>query len=578
MKVLHLGKYYPPVKGGMETMLASICEGTSAHVRNRVIVANDRAATEEEQRGEVAVVRIARLAKAGSVALCPAMPLRLLQEDADIVVIHEPNPMGLLSYYLARPAGRLVVWFHSEVIRPNWLYWLFYRPFFEFALSRAAKIVVASPALAASAPQLQNWQSKCVVIPYGIDVETDRAGDAGRRAAEIRDEHSMPIVLFVGRLVPYKGVEVLLESMRGVSAVLSIVGGGPLRETLEARARELGVAQQVRFHGEVSGTELDALYRACDIFVLPSVTRQEAFGVVQIEAMARGKPVISTSVGTGVSWVNQHLATGVVVAPGDPAALHTAIQQLLRDSALRDAAGRRAAERARFTFSRTRMIESAVDMFRHVLADDVEFPPPSLGKRVLDIALSGAGLIASAPLWAALAALIKLQDGGPVFFSQERVGLGGRRFRALKFRSMVADAERVVGAIQARHNDPRVTRIGRLMRATAMDELPQLWNIFRGDMSFVGPRALRPGEIEVNGSGIAERIEDVPGFEARCAVRPGLTGIAQIYAPRDVIRRQKFRYDRVYIRRRSLWLDIRLIALSFWITVRGAWEVRGRKF
>jgi lipopolysaccharide/colanic/teichoic acid biosynthesis glycosyltransferase len=89
---------------------------------------------------------------------------------------------------------------------------------------------------------------------------------------------------------------------------------------------------------------------------------------------------------------------------------------------------------------------------------------------------------------------------------------------------------------------------------------------------------LRPGEIEVNGGGASERIEDVPGFEARCAVRPGLTGIAQIYAPRDVIRRQKFRYDRVYIRRRSLWLDVRLILLSFWITVRGAWEVRGRKF
>ena len=110
-----------------------------------------------------------------------------------------------------------------------------------------------------------------------------------------------------------------------------------------------------------------------------------------------------------------------------------------------------------------------------------------------------------------------------------------------------------------------------------MDELPQLWNIFHGDMSFVGPRALRPGEIDVNGRGVLERLEDVPGFRDRTAVVPGLTGIAQIYAARDVVRRHKFRYDKLYIRRQSFWLDIRLIALSFWITFRGTWENRGGK-
>jgi lipopolysaccharide/colanic/teichoic acid biosynthesis glycosyltransferase len=199
-------------------------------------------------------------------------------------------------------------------------------------------------------------------------------------------------------------------------------------------------------------------------------------------------------------------------------------------------------------------------------------------KRLLDVLLSGTGLVASAPLWLVISGLIKLEDGGPVFFSQERVGEHGRAFLALKFRSMITDAEARVGAIQSGKNDPRVTRVGRLLRATAMDELPQLWNIFRGDMSFVGPRALRPGEIEVNGRGTLERLEDVPGFGERCAVRPGLTGVAQIYAPRDIIRRHKFRYDRLYIRQRSFWLDLRLIALSFWITFRGAWESRDRKF
>lgn len=194
------------------------------------------------------------------------------------------------------------------------------------------------------------------------------------------------------------------------------------------------------------------------------------------------------------------------------------------------------------------------------------------------MALAGLGLIISAPLWALVALAIKLEDGGPILYVQERSGLAGTHFKACKFRSMIPHAEANVGAVQAREDDPRVTRVGRLLRATAMDELPQLWNIFRGDMSFVGPRALRPGEIERVGDGKVEMLEDVPGFAERSRVRPGLTGIAQIYAPRDIPRRLKFRYDRLYVRRQAFWLDVRLILLSFWITLRGTWEVRGRKF
>ena len=201
-----------------------------------------------------------------------------------------------------------------------------------------------------------------------------------------------------------------------------------------------------------------------------------------------------------------------------------------------------------------------------------------MGKRLLDLLLSSVGLLASAPLWAILAVAIKAEDGGPVFYMQERVGRGGRAFRVLKFRSMRPDAEAVSGAVQATAADARVTRIGRMMRATAMDELPQLWNIVRGDMSFVGPRALRPGEIEADGDGRLVRLEDVPGFEHRIVVRPGLTGIAQVYARRNIPRRQKFRYDRLYVQRRSWLLDVRLILLSFWISVHGTWEARGRKF
>jgi lipopolysaccharide/colanic/teichoic acid biosynthesis glycosyltransferase len=199
-------------------------------------------------------------------------------------------------------------------------------------------------------------------------------------------------------------------------------------------------------------------------------------------------------------------------------------------------------------------------------------------KRALDVALSGFGLLMSAPLWAIIAGAIKLDAHGPVFYGQARVGEGGRIFRVLKFRSMIVDAERDTGPMPADEDDPRVTRVGRVLRATAMDELPQLWNIFRGDMSVVGPRALRPEEIDVDSAGRPVPLQAIPGFAARSAIPPGLTGIAQIYARRDVSRRQKFRFDRLYIRRQSMLLDVRLILLSFWITARGTWETREKKF
>ncbi len=236
----------------------------------------------------------------------------------------------------------------------------------------------------------------------------------------------------------------------------------------------------------------------------------------------------------------------------------------------------------------------------------------TIAKRLFDLTLSGVGLLASLPLWGVIAVAIKWDDGGPVFFRDLRVGQGGAPFEAWKFRTMVPDADRLFGPRQAVEDDARVTSIGRLLRATAMDELPQLWNIFRGDMSFVGPRALRPGEIEVQGSTFKVQssrldssgfkvqsskfnvqgsrldsrdvqaegvtlLEQVPGYSMRHAVRPGLTGIAQIFADRDIPSRQKFRYDLLYIRRRSFWLDIRLVAISFWVTFRGRWEVRGTK-
>jgi lipopolysaccharide/colanic/teichoic acid biosynthesis glycosyltransferase len=201
-------------------------------------------------------------------------------------------------------------------------------------------------------------------------------------------------------------------------------------------------------------------------------------------------------------------------------------------------------------------------------------------KRYFDVLLSYVGIVLTSPLWIFIAIAIWFEDGGPVLFCSERVGKHGVIFKHIKFRTMIKDADELFGRLQAKENDIRVTRVGKLLRTTAMDELPQLWNIIKGDMSFVGPRPLLPAELEVrqNSSNGAVLIEEVPGYWIRHLVRPGLTGIAQIFAPRDIVRRRKFHYDLLYIKRQSFWLDNKLILISFWITLRGKWESRGKKF
>jgi lipopolysaccharide/colanic/teichoic acid biosynthesis glycosyltransferase len=196
-------------------------------------------------------------------------------------------------------------------------------------------------------------------------------------------------------------------------------------------------------------------------------------------------------------------------------------------------------------------------------------------KRPFDAGLAGLGLLLSAPLWGLIALAIKLEDGGPVFFRQERWGQGQRLMRVYKFRTMIPDADRTTQATAA---DPRVTKVGHVLRATALDEMPQLLNIWIGEMSFVGPRALPINERQQREESGDLPDEQVPGFTERLRVRPGLTGIAQIWAPRDVPRRQKFKYDLFYLKKQSFWFDLKLIALSFWITFRGRWEMRGQKY
>jgi len=584
LKVLHFGKYYPPARGGIETVVETLCRGErESAAESQALVINRDGPTIQGIVDGVPVLRVGSVATIGAVSVAPTLPAWLSRAQADVIVLHEPNPMALVAYAIARPRIPLVVWFHSEVIRPRWRYRMFYQPFLDFALRRASRIVVASPPMT-DVPALAPYRDKCVVVPFGLRLERYAITPAVAASMEsIRRAAARPILLFVGRLVHYKGVDVLLRAMRGLDADLMLIGDGPLRESLQNLASELGVADRVHFLGEVGDDSLLAWYHACDALVLPSVTRQEAFGMVQLEAMLCGHPVVSTDLGTGVAWVNQHERTGLVVPPRDAPALHDALHRLLTDGELRQQLGRTACARVREAFTDDRMCADTLRVYRAAIgAAALDAPIRTraslIAKRALDVALSGVGLMASAPLWGLIALAIKLEDGGPIFYGQERSGLNGVPFEVKKFRSMIPNAEARVGAIQATEHDPRVTRVGRLLRATAMDELPQLWNIFRGDMSFTGPRALRPGEIEAGGNGELERLEDVPGFRERSSVRPGLTGIAQIYAPRDITRRWKFRYDLVYVRRQSFWLDVRLILLSFWITFRGKWEARDQKF
>jgi len=198
-------------------------------------------------------------------------------------------------------------------------------------------------------------------------------------------------------------------------------------------------------------------------------------------------------------------------------------------------------------------------------------------KRPMDIMLSTFMLILSMPVSLLIALAIKLEDGGSILYRQERWGRGGSHFRAYKFRTMVGNSDQDFGIKQAKENDPRITRVGHILRSTGLDELPQVLNIFRGEMSFVGPRSLAVGEIVQDEKGHVVKYENVPIFRERLSVRPGLTGLATIYIPKDAPPRRKFHYDLLYIRKQSFWLDVRLIFLSFWVSFRGKWETRGRK-
>jgi rhamnosyl/mannosyltransferase len=403
LRVLHVGKYYPPAPGGMEKVVQLLCENERAleGLDSRVLVANTEARTVRDPYRGVPVTRLSAFGAIGSVGVCPGFPLALRRARRDVTVIHEPNPVALVADFLARQQGPLVVWFHSEVLRPQWKYRLLYQPFLRRVLKRASRIVVSSPPLAEHAAELQPFRDKCVVVPFGIDRRPLAATpEIAARAEQIKAHTPGPRLLFVGRLVAYKGVDVLLQAMTELEATAWIVGGGPLRESLEREATRLGVEGRVRFLGGLSDSEVVAHLHACDVFVLPSVTHAETFGMVQLEAMACGVPVVSSSVRSGVPWVNRHGETGFVVEPGNASELAGALRTLLADAALRRRFGEAGRARVASEFTLEAMAARTAAIYREI----------SEGPGTKAAALLRSAIRGEAPRWPSNAAASLAED------------------------------------------------------------------------------------------------------------------------------------------------------------------------
>ncbi|MBU0743194.1 glycosyltransferase [bacterium] len=360
---MQIGKYHPPVKGGMETVLGLIGAGLQARGHDLWSVAaaggaaaasDDPAAARDDRHGRV--IRCRSLATVASQPFTPSLPFelkRLFTEfRPEIVTLHWPNPLAAVALYCVRRylprEARLTVWYHADITRQK-LGAVLLRTLLNDLLDRAAGIAVSTASLRDRSSQLSARKDKVEVIPFGIDA-------AGWRLPTCP---GVGPFLFVGRLVYYKGLELLLDAVESIpDARLEIVGDGPLWKTLIDRASAPGLQGRVRMHGELDDGDLRRVMVRCGALVLPSLRRSETFGLVQIEAMAAGLPVISTQLPTGVAEVNVHERTGLLVPPGDRASLAEAMSIVMRDCALARRWGEAGRARVQAHFNHVHMIES----------------------------------------------------------------------------------------------------------------------------------------------------------------------------------------------------------------------------
>jgi rhamnosyl/mannosyltransferase len=283
--------------------------------------------------------------------------------SSDLIHLHVPNPIGELSCLLSRGDRPLIVHCHSDVVRQKVLNPV-YGPLLHRLYKEAVLIITPTPNHISASAFISAYQDKCRIVPYGIDLKRFESVD-GARVTALRS--GTPTILFVGRLVYYKGVDVLIHAVRDTGCNLWIVGGGPLEPELRQLTQRLGLERRVKFLGRLPGDELMHYFHACDFFALPSVAFSEMFGIVQLEAMACGKAVIASNLPTGVSWVNQHGVTGLLPAPGNVPEWAAAIDRLEKDATLRQQMGSAARRRVEQCFSAKAYGEGILNVYREAL-------------------------------------------------------------------------------------------------------------------------------------------------------------------------------------------------------------------
>ena len=364
LRVLQVGKYYPPHPGGMESHLKSLCAELKRSVDLRVVVAssNGSKASEDVDDG-IEVARLGKLFSLRSAPFCAGMAARIRASKADIVHLHLPNPGAIFAYLASGHRGRLVLTYHSDIVRQKVLSKLF-DPVLRHALNRADAIIASSSDYIDSSYILRRYQGKCRVIPFGIPVNEFESFETAE-VARLRELYGPRIVLGVGRLVYYKGFEHLIEAMRFVDGHLIIVGRGPLHGALQQKAESCGVSERVTFATNVA--DVRPYYHAANVFALSSVARSEAFGIVQLEAMACGKPVINTRLDSGVNTVSLDGITGVTVPSADSAALGGALASLLDDPLRCSIYGRAGQLRVKQYFNLQEMAWQTLNLYHDVM-------------------------------------------------------------------------------------------------------------------------------------------------------------------------------------------------------------------
>lgn len=324
--VLSIGKFYHPTSGGVEMVTQTIAEEVVRYGGRSTVVSFDGAVDGEEMIGGVSVRRFkSRMLGPAPFSWRFLGEFRRLARAHETLVLHYPNPLAELACFLmGRGAiSTMIVFYHSDLSRYNpiidRLYWFFSRR----VLRRADIIITTSPAYPIGSPVLRHLQSKIKVAPLGTDTTSFHPNHPAR-VVEIPFPRR---VLFVGRFARFKGLDVLIRSLCSLPAEYGavLIGDGPQGSLVKEMVDRLGLRERVLLPGIIPNDDLPGWYRACDLFVLPSVLRSESFGIVSLEAMASGLPVITTELGTGTSLYNRDGVTGRVIPPGNAEALAAAI-------------------------------------------------------------------------------------------------------------------------------------------------------------------------------------------------------------------------------------------------------------